>query len=98
MGWLPLAAGIWGLTGSGLDIGLFGMMMALSPEDKRPRFIAATYVLSSATSFVGPLLGAALAGVLGVRGALLVGGAVQMATALLFLRLPRREEMSEDGG
>jgi MFS family permease len=97
MEWLPLAAAIWGLTGSGLDIGLFGMMMALSPEDKRPRFIAATYVLSSATSFVGPLLGAALAGSLGVRGALLLGGALQIASALLFLRLPCREEISENG-
>ena len=93
MEWLPLPAAIWGLTGSGIDIGLFAMMMALSPEDKRPRFIAATYVLSSVTSCVGPLLGAALAEALDVRTALLVGGALQMATASVLLWLPRREEI-----
>ncbi len=90
---LPLPAAIWGLTGSGIDIGLFAMMMALSPEDKRPRFIAATYVLSSVTSCVGPLLGAALAEALDVRTVLLVGGALQIATASLLLWLPRREEI-----
>jgi MFS family permease len=93
MEWLPLVAVVWGLTASGLDIGLFAMMMATSPENKRPRFVAATYVLSSATSFLGPMLGAALAEVLDVRSALLVGGALQIGTALLFLRLPHPEEM-----
>lgn len=93
MEWLPLAAVVWGLAGSGIDIGLFTMMMAVSPEDKRPRFIAATYVLSSITSFIGPMLGAALAEAVDVRSALFIGGGLQLATALLFLWLPRHEEI-----
>jgi len=93
MGWLPAVAALWGVAASGIDIGLFAMMMALSPEDKRPRFVAATYVLSSATSFVGPLLGAALAESLDVRSCLLIGGVLQILSALLFLRLPKREEI-----
>jgi MFS family permease len=94
MEWLPLAAVVWGLAGSGIDIGLFTMMMAVSPEDKRPRFVAATYVLSSITSFIGPMLGAGLAEAVDVRSALFIGGGLQVVTALLFLWLPRREEIS----
>jgi len=93
MEWLPAVAALWGFAGSGIDIGLFAMMMALSPEDKRPRFVAATYMLSSFTSFVGPLLGAALAESLGVRSCLLVGGGLQLLGALFFLWLPGREEI-----
>ncbi len=93
MGWLPAVAALWGFAASGIDIGLFAMMMALSPEDKRPRFVAATYVLSSATSFIGPLLGAALAESLDVRSCLLIGGLLQLVSALLFLWLPKRDEI-----
>jgi MFS family permease len=94
MEWLPLVAVVWGLAGSGIDIGLFGLMMAVSPEGKRPRFVAATYVLSSLTSFAGPLLGAALAEALDVRTALIISGAVQVATTLFCLWLPRPEEIT----
>ncbi|MCS7259155.1 MAG: MFS transporter [Anaerolineae bacterium] len=93
MEWLPVVAVLWGFAGAGMDIGLFAMMMALSPEDKRPRFVAATYVLSSFTSFVGPLLGAVLAEALGVRACLLIGGALQLLSALCFLWLPGRDEV-----
>ena len=93
--YLPLAAVLWGLAGSGIDIGLFAMMMAVSPEDKRPRFVAATYVLSSITSFIGPMLGAALAEAVDVRSALFIGGGLQLATALLLLGLPRRDEIPD---
>jgi MFS family permease len=93
MEWLPAVAALWGFAGAGMDIGLFAMMMALSPEDQRPRFVAATYVLSSFTSFVGPLLGAALAESLGVRICLLIGGGLQLLSVLFFLRLPSREEI-----
>ncbi len=93
MEWLPVVAALWGFAGSGMDIGLFAMMMALSPEDKRPRFVAATYMLSSFTSFVGPLLGAALAESLGVRACLLIGGGLQLLSALFLLWLPSREEV-----
>ena len=96
--YLPLAAVLWGLAGSGIDIGLFAMMMAVSPEDKRPRFVAATYVLSSITSFIGPMLGAALAEIVDVRSALFVGGGLQLATALLLLGLPRRDEIPDPSG
>jgi MFS family permease len=94
MEWLPLVAVVWGLAGSGIDIGLFGLMMAVSPEGKRPSFVAATYVLSSITSFAGPLLGAMLAEALDVRTALFISGAAQVATVLFFLWLPRTGEIA----
>ncbi|MGQ9785073.1 MAG: MFS transporter [Anaerolineae bacterium] len=93
MEWLPAVATLWGFASAGIDIGLFALMMALSPEDRRPRFVAATYVLSSFTSFVGPLLGAALAEALDVRSCLLIGGGLQLLGALFFLWLPGREEV-----
>lgn len=93
MEWLPAVATLWGFASAGIDIGLFALMMALSPEGRRPRFVAATYVLSSFTSFVGPLLGAALAEALDVRSCLLIGGGLQLLGALFFLWLPGREEV-----
>jgi MFS family permease len=92
--WLLPAAVLWGFTASGVDIGLFDMLLAVCPEGKQPRFAAAANTLSSVTMTVGPLLGAALAAVLTTRGALYAIGGLQLLATLAFLLLP----VNEPGG
>ncbi|MGM0400257.1 MAG: MFS transporter, partial [Chloroflexota bacterium] len=59
--WLLPAAIIWGLTASGIDIGLFDIMMAAMPDERQPLFAAVWSMISNGAIFVGPLLGATLA-------------------------------------
>jgi MFS family permease len=90
--WLLPAAVIWGFCASGLDIGLFDMLLAACPEGRQPSFAATANMLVSAVAFVGPLLGAALAQSLNTRAALFIIGALQLASIVFFRLLPSREQ------
>jgi len=92
MQWLLPAAVVWGFSMSGLDIGLFDMLLAACPEGRQPRFAGGANMLASVAITVGPLLGAALAQGLGTRTALFVIAGVQAAGTLFFLLLPGREQ------
>lgn len=91
--WLLPVAGVWGISQSGLDIGLLDMMLAVCPEGRQPSFVAAANVLISLSAFLGPLLGAAIAQTLGLRHALWIGGGLEILGAILFLWLPRSKEL-----
>ncbi|MCX7670413.1 MAG: MFS transporter [Anaerolineae bacterium] len=90
--WLLPAAALWGLTISGVDIGLFDMMLLSSPAGRLPSFAAMANMLSNIALAIGPLLGAGLAGAIGIREALLVVGGLQLAATAGFLLLPGLEE------
>ncbi len=90
--WLLPAAVLWGFTVAGVDIGLFDMMLISSPAGRMPSFAALTNVLNNIALAIGPLLGAALAGLVGTRMALLVIGGLQLIATLGFLLLPSREQ------
>jgi MFS family permease len=89
--WLLPAAMLWGFTVSGIDIGLFDMLLAVCPEGRQPRFAAAANTLLSVAITLGPILGAALAAAVTIRGALFISGALQLVGASAFLLLPSRE-------
>ncbi len=90
--WLLPAAALWGLTISGVDIGLFDMMLISSPAGRLPSFAAMANMLNNIALAIGPLLGAGLAGLIGLREALLVIGGLQLAATAGFLVLPGPEE------
>jgi hypothetical protein len=90
--WLLPAAVLWGFTVSGIDIGLFDMLLISAPAGRLPSFAALANVLNNIALAVGPLLGAALAGLVGARTALLVIGGLQLVATLGFLLLPNREQ------
>jgi len=92
MQWLLPAAVVWGLTIGGIELGLFDMLLAACPEGRQPSFAAAGSMTSSLGVMIGPLLGAALAGVAGITTALFAVGLLQMAATAGFLLLPSREE------
>jgi len=90
--WLLPAAALWGLTISGVDIGLFDMMLISSPAGRLPSFAAMANMLNNVALAIGPLLGAGLAGLIGIREALLVIGGLQLVATAGFLLLPGPEE------
>lgn len=90
--WLLPVAMLWGLTISGIDIGLFDMLLISAPAGRMPSFSALANVLNNIALAIGPLLGAGLAGVVGIRTALLIIGGLQLAATAGFLLLPNREQ------
>lgn len=86
--WLLPAAAIWGLTASGVDIGLFDLMLAAIPDERQPLFAAVWNMISNGAVFVGPLLGAALAQSTSRGTALLIAGLAQMVMTIPFIFLP----------
>jgi MFS family permease len=90
--WLLPAAVVWGIGIAGIDLGLVDMLLATCPEGRQPSFIAIGNLLASAEGFVGPLIGAALAPLIGVKGALLLSGVLIIVSVALFFLLPNREQ------
>ena len=90
--WLLPAAVIWGVSVAGVDIGLVDTLLLTSPEKRKPSFVAIGNMLASAETFIGPLLGAALASLIGIRTALLVSGVLIIASIVFFAFLPSRTE------
>jgi MFS family permease len=86
--WLLPAAAIWGLTASGINIGLFDIMLAAMPEERQPLFAAVWNMIANGAIFVGPFLGAALAQNTSRGTALLIAGILQLATSIPFIFLP----------
>ncbi|MHB0856884.1 MAG: MFS transporter [Anaerolineae bacterium] len=87
--WLFPAAAIWGLTASGVDVGLFDLMLAGFPKDRQPLFAAVWSIAANLAIFLGPLLGAALSDATSLSMALIIGGIAQIVTTLPFLALPK---------
>ena len=85
--WLIPAAAIWGLGAAGIDIGFFEGLLRSCPPDRRAGSAAVDAALANLTIFVGPLLGAALAAVVGIREAFVVSGALCVVGTALFYRL-----------
>lgn len=90
--WLIPAAIIWGVFVAAVDIGIIDMLLLACPEGRQPSFSAVSNMLASAEVMVGPLIGAALASVIGVAEALVVSGVLQLASAVFFFLLPDREQ------
>ncbi|MSP13738.1 MAG: MFS transporter [Chloroflexi bacterium] len=93
--WLIPVAVLWGLSISSVDIGLFDMLLEVCPEGRQPTFVAIANLIASLASFIGPLLGAVLVQVFELRVALLVIGAIQVASILFFVFLPHDEHKSD---
>jgi MFS family permease len=81
---IPLYAGINGIFQAGLNLVLFDELMKRIPPDYSASFVAVAQSISYMSSIVGPLLGTALAGLIGINLALLIGGVVSLVGFGLF--------------
>ncbi|MGI5917178.1 MAG: MFS transporter [Anaerolineae bacterium] len=86
--WIIPIAGIWGLTASGIDVGLFDLMLASIPKQRQPLFAAVWSMVANLAIFAGPLLGAALSQATSLAAALIIAGVVQAITTIPFIFLP----------
>ena len=87
--WLLPIAVIWGLTVSGIDIGLFDLMLAAIPKQRQPLFAAVWSMVSNAAMFLGPMIGASLADATSTGTALIIAGVAQTLTIIPFILLPK---------
>jgi MFS family permease len=85
--WLLPVAALWGLTVSGLDVGLFNIMLAAIPAQRQPLFSGVWNMVANAAIFVGPLIGAAISAGTSTGTALLIAGVAQIVTTAPFLLL-----------
>jgi MFS family permease len=94
--WLAPAAVVWGLFAAAIDIGTVDMLLVACPEGRQPSFVALANVLAAVELFIGPLLGAALAQIVGVPAALITSGVLQILSGVLFFLLPTRAQERQD--
>jgi len=80
--WLVPVALVWGLAMSGVNIGLFNVMLASAPKEKMPRLAAVLNLVASAAASVGPLLGVALSQATSIRTAILIIGALTILSTI----------------
>ena len=84
-----------GTFSAGVDIFLTNTLLQVSPEEKRPTFVAVNTLLANVTAFAGPLLGTALAGATTIRAAFYVSTAMRVLGGLVFWRLGVGSERQE---
>ena len=76
--WLIPAALIWGLFASGIDMSLFEGLLEVCPPARRADFVAVNTFVANVIMFIAPILGAVLAGALGLRQVLLIAALLHL--------------------
>ncbi|HEX3043382.1 MAG TPA: MFS transporter, partial [Bacillota bacterium] len=86
------AAALWGLIGNAYMICFFFMVLAVSPDENRSRFIAMNTVVGNLAGAFGPLLGIGLINLpaVGIQGALISSSIIMLAGAAFSYQLVRR--------
>ena len=59
-------------------------LLAVSPEDERPSFVAVNSFTSNVVAFAAPMLGTLLIGLVGIRMGLVIGAGLRFLGGLLF--------------
>jgi MFS family permease len=84
---LLLVAAISGISAPAWTLGLFNGLLEVAPAERRATHVAVFNTLMNVPGFIAPLLGTALAGLLGTRNALFVSAIVRIIAFLAFARL-----------
>jgi MFS family permease len=88
--WLILFAGIAGLFQAGLDLVFFDELMKTVPPEYSATFVSLAQSMQYLSTIIAPMIGTALAGVIGLGGALFVSAGLRLVGFLLFLKPDRR--------
>jgi len=84
---LLIPAALGGLFGAGMNIFLTNTLFQVSPEDRRPTFVAVNSFLANLTAFVAPMLGTTLAGATTITFVLVLAAGLRVLGSLAFKRL-----------
>lgn len=85
-----IISAINGLIGPGLNTSHYPMLLRTCPKDRLPTFISIYITAMNAGAFVGPMIGVALIGVIGINAAMAFGGMLWLIGGVLFWVLPVR--------
>jgi hypothetical protein len=81
---IALYAGLAGIFQAGMDLVFFDELMRTVPVEYSATFVSLAQSLQYASSFLAPLVGTALAGQIGLSGALLVSALLRLLGFGLF--------------
>jgi Na+/melibiose symporter-like transporter len=81
---IAVYAGLAGICQAGLDLAFFDELMKTVPPEHSATFVSLAQSLQYVSAVIAPLIGTALAGVIGLSGALLVSAAVRFIGFGLF--------------
>nr|MBC7245333.1 MFS transporter [Chloroflexota bacterium] len=84
---LLLVSFIAGLASPAFNLGLFNGLLEVVPSERRATYIAIFNTMMNIPAFAAPILGTTVAGWVGVRTALWIGGAARIAVFLAFAYL-----------
>lgn len=82
--WLVPIAMVRGLTWSGIEVILLEAMIAKSPADLRPSFMAAVMLMENLALLVAPLIGTGIAALAGIQISFLIAAGLFLIVALFF--------------
>jgi MFS transporter, DHA1 family, multidrug resistance protein len=83
-----------GFVWAGYSLSNFNLLLSLAPPAQRARYTAVYQVSVFTSAFIGPLLGSALAAVLGIRPLFWISAAGRMIASTLFLFTVRGDRES----
>lgn len=83
---LLIAAVVGGVASAGFGLSLFNRLLEVTPDQRRPSFLAAYNVLINVAVFAAPMIGTALIDGIGIVNALLLGGILRFAGFIAFAR------------
>ncbi len=95
VGWIIVFAGIAGLFQAGLDLVFFDELMKTVPPEYSATFVSLAQSMQYLSAMIAPMIGTALAGIIGLGGALFVSAGLRLVGFLLFLRPDRRKQNTE---
>jgi MFS family permease len=75
------------LFGACVMMSRYGILLRVSPADRRPTYIAIYAILVNMAAFVAPLVGVALVDIVGFAGVFFVSAALRLVAALLYRKL-----------
>jgi Na+/melibiose symporter-like transporter len=87
--WIIPVQLLGGVTSSGYGLTFFNRLLEVSPEPRRPSYVAGYTALINIAAFASPLIATGLTGIFDIRILLLVAAALRFLGPLLFWR-PRR--------
>jgi len=82
---VPIYSAIFGIFNAGLSLVLFDELMKCVPIEYSAIFVAVAQTMQFLSSIIGPMIGTALSGLLGLSPALILGGVISLAGFALFL-------------
>jgi predicted MFS family arabinose efflux permease len=91
-----LVNGAAALSWAGYNLGSFNLLLAATPDDHRPRYIAAYTTIVSIASGIAPVLGGALLDKMGFTFLFTMSGIVRGIGFVMFLVLVREPEIPSE--